>query len=77
MSKQQDSSKSSRPSVVNLAKHFQGIDFPASKQDLIEHAKSKGADQSVISMLDRMDDREYASMKDVMKEYGKNYEKAA
>ncbi len=73
----QDNSKGSRPSVVNLAKHFQGIDFPASKQNLIEHAKNKGADEKIMQMLERMDDREYASMKDIMKEYGKNYQKAA
>jgi hypothetical protein len=47
------------------------------KQDLIEHAKKKGAEESVMYMLDQLEDREYGSMKDVMKEYGKPYEKAA
>lgn len=68
---------SHRPSVTNVTKHLQGIDFPASKQDLIEHARKKGVDDSVLSLFDDMDDREYNSMKDVMTEYGKKYEKAA
>jgi hypothetical protein len=66
-----------RPSVVNMTKHLQGIDFPCSKQDLIRHAKQHGLDQSVLDMLERLEDREYESMKEVMKEYGKNYPKAA
>ncbi len=69
--------KSSRPSVTNLTKHLQGIDFPASKQNLIDHARKKGVDESVMNMLNEMTDHEYGSMKDVMKEYGKQYEKAA
>lgn len=74
MTKQDEKGK---PSVVNLAKHFHGIDFPANKQDLIEQAKKNGADEKVMNMLDQMEEREYAGMKDVMKEYGKQYEKAA
>ncbi len=69
--------KSPRPSVTNLTKHLQGIDFPASKQDLINHARKKGVDDSVMNLLNEMEDHEYRSMKDVMKEYGKKYEKAA
>ena len=61
MNKQDEKGKSSRPSVVNLAKHFQGIDFPANKQDLIEQAKKNGAEENVMSMLDQMEDREYAA----------------
>jgi len=67
----------SGPSAVNLAKQFQGIDFPVNKQDLIEHAREKGAEENVMNMLEQLEDREYNSMKDVMKEYGKQYEKAA
>ncbi len=65
------------PSVTNITKHLSGIDFPVNKQSLIEHAKKKGVDDAVMNMLNRMEDREYGSMKDVMKEYGKHYEKAA
>ncbi len=64
-------------SVTNIAKHLRGIDFPVNKQDLIEHAKKNGADDAAIKMFNEMEDREYNSIKDVMKEYGEKYEKAA
>lgn len=71
------SSGGKKPSVVNFAKHFQGIDFPCNKQDLIQHAKQMGAGKSLLEMLDQIEDREYDGMTDVMKEYGKRYEQAA
>jgi hypothetical protein len=77
MKKQHKKGKSSGPSFVDLAKQFQGIDFPVNKQDLIEHAKKNNAQESVMNMLDEMEDREYDSMKDVIQEYGKHYQKAA
>ncbi len=77
MPKQEKKSESGKPSVTSIMKHFQGIDFPASKQDLIKHAEKKGVDDAVMNLLNEMADREYNSITDVMKEYGKKYEKAA
>lgn len=64
-------------SPVTIARQLQGIDFPVSKQDLINHAKQKGADESAMQMFGEMPDIEYKSAKDVMKEYGKKHKKAA
>jgi hypothetical protein len=69
--------KKAKPSVTSITKHLQGIDFPVKKKDLIEHANKKGVDDAVMQMFNEMDDREYNSIKDVMKEYGDKYEKAA
>ena len=77
MRKQEKKSESGKPSVTSVTKHLQGIDFPASKQDLIKHAEKKGVDEAVRNMLNEITDREYNSITDVMKEYGKKYEKAA
>ncbi len=76
MAKSQEKS-SGQASPVNIAKHLQGIDFPVSKQDLIEHAKKKGADDAAMKTFQDMDDIEYKSLKDVMREYGKVHQKAA
>lgn len=57
-------------SPINIARSLGGIDFPASKSDLIDHAKQKHADKEVIALLDQMPDQEYASMKDVMRGVG-------
>ncbi len=72
-----DKSQKRNPSVTSITKQLQGMDFPATKQDLINHAQQKGVEESVMNMLSEMDDREYESMKDVMKEYGKKYREAA
>lgn len=57
-------------SPANVTKHLKGIDFPAKKQDLIKHAQQLKAEQIVIEEIQRMEDREYGSMADVMKAFG-------
>ena len=57
-------------SPISIAKYLSGIDFPAGKQDLVEHAKSNHADKEVLEVLKRMPDQTYKSMKDVMKGVG-------
>lgn len=57
-------------SPVALTKHLRGVDFPASKQDLIERARSANADEEVIQQIERLPDQEYQSMADVMKGFG-------
>jgi hypothetical protein len=57
-------------SPINIARHLSGIDFPASKKNLIEHANSNKAGDDVIERLQQMPDRKYESMADVMKGVG-------
>jgi hypothetical protein len=57
-------------SPANVTKHLKGIDFPASKQDLLKHAQQLKAEQVVIDEIKQMDEREYNSMADVMKAFG-------
>jgi hypothetical protein len=62
-------------SVANITHNLRGIDFPATKKQLLDHAKNLGASQPVIAVISGLDDRTYSSMADVMSSYGK--EKAA
>lgn len=57
-------------SPANVAHHLKGIDFPADKNDLVNHAKNDGADNEVMEVLDQMPTRQYGSMADVMKGVG-------
>jgi Protein of unknown function (DUF2795) len=57
-------------SPVNVTHHLKGIDFPANKKALIDHATRNKADKDVMDILQRMPEREYASMADVMKGVG-------
>lgn len=39
---------------VQIQKHLKGVDYPASKQELIQHAQQQGADQKIISLLEQL-----------------------
>lgn len=57
-------------SPANVTKHLKGIDFPAEKKDLLKQAQQLKAEKVVIDEIQRMEDREYSSMSDVMKSFG-------
>lgn len=58
-------------SPANVTKHLKGIDFPAEKQDLLKHAQQMKAEKVVLDEIQKMEDREYGNMADVMKSFGK------
>jgi len=64
-------------SPANVTKHLKGIDFPANKQELVKHAQQTKADQDVINELQKIEERQYGSMADVMKAFGKERAQSA
>lgn len=58
-------------SPIEIQKHLKGMDYPASKQDLIEHAEGQGADDQIRSLLEQLPDQEYETPAEVNKEIGK------
>ncbi|MEZ4599599.1 MAG: DUF2795 domain-containing protein [Syntrophotaleaceae bacterium] len=60
-------------SPIGVAKYLKGIDCPAGRKDLIEHARKNHAAKAVLEKLEQMPDEEYESMADVMKGYGKEH----
>jgi len=54
-------------SPINVTKYMKGIKLPATRDDLVEHARSQGADDHVIQALEQFPDEEYGTMADVMK----------
>ena len=58
-------------SPANVTKNLKGMHFPAKKQDLIQHAQHEKAEPLVMDKLKNLEDREYLSIADVMKGYGK------
>ncbi len=36
---------------IDLQKHLKGVNYPASKEDLVNHAEQQGADQNLLSAL--------------------------
>jgi hypothetical protein len=55
---------------ADVTKHLQGLDFPASRADLVRQAEKNGADRDAMEIVRKMPEREYGDMSDVMKAYG-------
>lgn len=52
-------------SPIDIQKALSGIDYPASKDDLVQHAQSHGGDDEVLSSLRGIDDKQYDRPTDV------------
>lgn len=46
-------------SPIDIQKALSGIDYPASKDDIVAHAEQHGGDADVLDALRKIDDREY------------------
>lgn len=55
---------------IQLQKHLKGVDYPANKEELIEHAKQNGADENAIAVLEELPDQEYETPTDVSEAVG-------
>ena len=55
---------------IQIQKDLKGVDYPVSKQDLIQHAQQQGADENVRSMLEQIPERQYESPTEVSKAIG-------
>ncbi len=45
-------------SPIDIQKALKGMDYPATKEQILEHAKG-GGDKDVLDALGKIDDREY------------------
>ncbi|MFP4444572.1 MAG: DUF2795 domain-containing protein, partial [Spirochaetia bacterium] len=57
-------------SAAGLAKALEGLAMPADKKAILNHAKNKNAQESVLEKVKKLPDREYHTMADVMKGLG-------
>ncbi|WP_093577965.1 DUF2795 domain-containing protein [Geodermatophilus amargosae] len=44
-------------SPIDIQKALKGMEYPATKEKILEHAK--GGDEDVVTALQKIDDREY------------------
>ena len=58
-----------QPSPIELQKHLGGMSYPASKDQIVEHAKDKGAPKEIMDRLQTIADREYDGPSGVVKEF--------
>jgi hypothetical protein len=49
------------PNPIQIQKFLGGVDYPATKETLLSHAKDSGADSNVLDALQNIADKEYES----------------
>ena len=50
---------------IEVQKYLAGVEYPADRQTLIDHAQQEGAPQEVIDMLTMLPEEEFESAADV------------
>jgi hypothetical protein len=55
------------PNPIDVQKTLSGVSYPSSKQDIISHAKSNGADQEILDALNKLPDGEISGPDQVQK----------
>lgn len=55
---------------IQIQKHLHGVDYPASKQDLLAAAKKNKADDETVSFLKKLSDEKFETPADVSKAIG-------
>ena len=46
-------------SPIDIQKALSGMDYPASKEDIVRHAEQQGSDKEVLEALKKIEDRQY------------------
>lgn len=68
------SNKDQAQTIVNpvqVQKFLSGVDYPTTKDDLVQTAKKQGADDNVLNTLENMPMDEFNSPNDVTEAIGK------
>lgn len=60
----------SKVNPIQVQKFLKGLDYPASKQDVLQKAEQEGADDDVRSTLEQLPDEEFQTPADVSKAIG-------
>ena len=58
-------------SAADLQHYLREIDYPVNKSDLLKHAKSHGANDEVMSLLNKFPEQQYKVPMDVSRALGK------
>ena len=55
------------PNPIAVQKTLSGVSHPCSKQDLVSHAQSNGADHEILDALDKLPDADISGPDQVQK----------
>jgi hypothetical protein len=48
-----------KPNPIQMQKYLSGVDYPAGRDELVEHARKQGADDAVLEGLAKLPDRSF------------------
>jgi hypothetical protein len=65
-----------QPSPFRVQKYLAGLRYPASKDDVVERARSRGADAQLLVLLTLLPERDYESPVSLSCEVGRQAERA-
>jgi len=65
-----DDTQSSHVNPIQIQKFLRGVDYPCSKDELLEKAKEEGADENIIETLKDMPMDQFNSPNDVSQAIG-------
>jgi hypothetical protein len=65
-----------QPSPFRIQKYLAGLRYPARKHDLLERARSRGADEELLRVLGLLPDRHYESPVSLACEVGRQAERS-
>jgi hypothetical protein len=57
--------------MPKIQEFLKGLNFPVSRQDVINKAQQGGADNNIMSMLQKLPDKMFGSQSDLTNELGK------
>ena len=50
---------------IQIQKYLKGVDYPASRDDLVRNARENGADESICASLEQLPDEHFQTPADV------------
>ncbi|CAA9892867.1 conserved hypothetical protein [Candidatus Methylobacter favarea] len=56
---------------IQVQKFLSGMDYPASKEEIVTHAQSQGADDKVMQTLQQLPDESFQTPADVSQAIGR------
>lgn len=60
-----------QPEFIQVQKALGGVNYPATKDQLVEHARGKDASKDILDALQRIPDREHDGTNEVSKAVAK------
>ncbi|MEB3210475.1 MAG: DUF2795 domain-containing protein [Leptolyngbyaceae bacterium] len=55
---------------IEIQKYLKGVDYPASRDDLVSHAEEQGANNKLLKLLEQIPADEYETPAEVSKAIG-------